>query len=600
MNANTLRQRFLDFFRQHGHVIIGHARLVPEHDPSVLFTTAGMHPLVPYLLGEPHPAGQRLANCQPCLRTNDILEVGDAAHLTLFEMLGNWSLGDYWKETAIHLNYQLLTGVFGHDPQRLHVTCFAGDADAPRDDESAGIWRSLGIPARRITFLTKADNWWGPVGNSGPCGPDSEVFFDTNPRGSTDETPVTNPQRFWELCNNVFLAYQKLPDGRYLPLEQRNVDVGVGVERNLMVLQGVQSAFELDLFAPLVEAVRALARQPNVFATRVVADHVRAATFVLAEGVRPGNTDQPYVARRLIRRAVRYGRELGINTPFLPRLAEVVVATMAETYPLLNEQREAICAALDEEERRFQRTLARGEHEFERAVAASCDNGETVLPGATAFRLYDTYGFPLELTEELAQQRGLGLDRTGFQAAFAAHQQQSRQAAGAHFKGGLTEHSLETTRLHTATHLLHAALRQVLGPHVEQRGSNITAERLRFDFSHGERLSAEQLAAVEQLVNAQIRRDQPVTQAEMTLAEARAAGALGLFEARYGDVVKVYRVGDFSVEVCGGPHVARTGELGRFRIIKEQGVAAGLRRIKAVLEPALVNEAPALHLATRT
>lgn len=584
MDANTLRQRFLDFFQQHDHAVIGHAPLVPENDPSVLFTTAGMHPLVPFLLGAPHPAGRRLANCQPCLRTNDILEVGDAAHLTLFEMLGNWSLGDYWKEQAIRLTYALLTEVFRHDPARLHVTCFAGDADAPRDEETAAIWRSLGIPPERIHFLAKADNWWGPVGATGPCGPDSEVFFDTNPRGPADETPATNPQRFWELCNNVFMAYEKQPDGCYTALPQRNVDVGVGLERNLMVLQGVGSAFEIDVFQPIVEAIHSIAPRPQPFAVRVIADHVRAATFVLAEGVRPGNTDQPYIARRLIRRAVRYGREIGITAPFLARLAEAIIASMGAAYPALTQQREAIGATLDDEEQRFQRTLARGEREFERAIQRSHAESHNVLSGTTAFRLYDTYGFPLELTEELAHERGLAIDTAGFHEAFAQHQTQSRQGAAGRFAGGLAERNPATIRLHTATHLLQAALRQVLGSHVEQRGSNITAERLRFDFSHGERLSNEQLAEVETLVNEHIRRDLLVTWSEMRLAEARAAGALGLFEERYGADVKVYRVGDVSIEVCGGPHVEHTGELGAFRIVKEETVAAGVRRIKAVLE----------------
>ena len=583
MDANTLRQQFLDFFRQHGHVVIGHAPLIPENDPSVLFTTAGMHPLVPFLLGEPHPAGRRLANYQPCLRTNDILEVGDVAHLTFFEMLGSWSLGDYWKEEAIRLNYALLTEVFGHDPMRLHVTCFAGDADAPRDEETAAIWRSLGIPPERISFLPKEDNWWGPVGATGPCGPDSEVFYDSMPDGPPDETPATNPQRFWELCNNVFMAYEKLPDGGYVPLAQRNVDVGVGLERNLMVLQGVASAFETDLFQPIIEAVHGVASHPQPFAVRVIADHVRAATFVLAEGVRPGNTDQPYIARRLVRRAVRYGREIGIERPFLARLAETVIMSMRTAYPTLAQQRAAICVVLDEEEQRFQHTLARGEREFERAMTQPYAHGEAVLPGTTAFRLYDTYGFPLELTEELAHARGLAVDVAGFHEAFAAHQAQSRQGAVGRFTGGLAERNPATTRLHTATHLLQAALRQVLGPHVEQGGSNITAERLRFDFSHGERLRSEQIAQVEALVNEQIARDLPVTWSEMSLTEARAAGALGLFEERYGNEVKVYRIGDVSMEVCGGPHVEHTGELGHFRITKEEGVAAGVRRIKATL-----------------
>lgn len=584
MDSTTLRQRYLAFLERHGHVLIGSAPLIPENDPSVLFTTAGMHPLVPFLLGEAHPAGRRLANIQPCLRTNDILEVGDASHLTFFEMLGSWSLGDYWKEPAIRLNFALLTEVFGHDPARLFVTCFAGDSDAPRDEETAAIWRSLGIPERRIVFLPKQDNWWGPAGATGPCGPDSEVFFDTDPAGRPGETPASNPQRFWEICNNVFMAYDKRADGTYVPLGQRNVDVGVGLERNLMVLQGVGSVYETDLFQPIVAAIHALAPAPAPFAVRVIADHVRAAAAILAEGVRPGNTDQPYIARRLIRRAIRYGRTIGITGLFLARLAEVALDTLAPAYPWLAQQRDPICAALDEEEQRFAYTLARGEREFARAVASSRDQGLALLPGAVAFRLYDTFGFPIELTAELTQQAGLGLDMPGFTAAFAAHQEQSRQASVGRFQGGLAERNPATTRLHTATHLLQAALRQVLGEHVRQRGSNITAERLRFDFSHAERLSAAQVAAVEALVNAAIARDLPVSWAEMSLADALAAGALGLFEDRYSARVKVYQIGDVSLEVCGGPHVARTGELGHFRVLKETAVAAGVRRIKAALE----------------
>jgi alanyl-tRNA synthetase len=584
MDANTLRRRFLDFFRQHGHAVIGSAPLIPENDPSVLFTTAGMHPLIPFLLGEPHPAGRRLANVQKCLRTNDIEEVGDAAHLTFFEMLGNWSLGDYWKEEAIRLNYTLFTEVFGHDPARLYVTCFAGDADAPRDDEAAAIWRSLGIPDRRISFLSKADNWWGPAGVTGPCGPDSEVFFDTNPDGPSDETPASNPQRFWEIGNNVFLAYDKRADGRYVPLAQRNVDVGIGLERNLMVIQGVGSAFETDVFVPIVAAILSQARADDPFAVRVIADHVRAAVFVLAEGVRPGNSDQPYIARRLIRRASRYGRRIGINGPFLARLAESVVATLGDVYPELSQESAQIYAALDDEERRFQQTLARGEREFERAAEQVRAHGGDTLAGQTVFHLYDTFGFPLELTEDLAREQGLTVDRSGFEAAFAAHQAQSRQGGAGRFKGGLAERNPATTRLHTATHLLQAALREVLGPQVEQRGSNITTERLRFDFSYGERLTPEQIATVEGIVNQRISGDLAVHWSEMRLEEARQRGALGLFEERYGETVKVYAIGDVSLEVCGGPHVEHTGELGRFRVVKEEAVAAGVRRIKAVLE----------------
>ena len=594
MDAKTLRQTFLDHLRANGHAIIGGAPLIPEHDPSVLFTTAGMHPLVPFLLGEPHPAGTRIANVQKCLRTNDIAEVGDARHLTFFEMLGSWSLGDYWKAEAIRLSYTFLTERLGLDPDRLSVTCFAGDADAPRDLEAAAIWRSFGIPEQRIFFLPKQDNWWGPAGSTGPCGPDSEMFYDTQPDGPTGETLVSNPARFWEVGNNVFLQYDKQADGRYLPLPRSNVDLGMGLERLLPIVQGVPSIYETNLLLPIVEAIRALATQPEPFAIRVIADHIRAAMFILAEGVTPGNADQPYIARRLIRRAVRYGRELGIKGHFLARLAETAIGTLADAYPELEQQREQICAALDDEEGRFQRTLARGEIEFNKAIVAALSDRRDTLPGPAAFRLYETYGFPLELTQELAGQRGVTVDEGGFQAAFAEHQAQSRQGSAARFRGGLAERMPETTRLHTATHLLHAALRQVLGPHVVQRGSNITAERLRFDFSHAEKLSAAvrgfapdaivHLAEVEALVNQQIERDLAVTCAEMSVAEARDAGAIGLFGERYGEQVKVYTIGDWSMEICGGPHVERTGALGHFRIVREEAVGAGARRVRAVLE----------------
>ena len=584
MDAKTLRQTFLDHLHANGHAIIGGAPLMPEHDPSVLFTTAGMHPLVPFLLGEPHPAGTRIANVQKCLRTNDITEVGDARHLTFFEMLGNWSLGDYWKAEAIRLSYTFLTERLGLDLQRISVTCFAGDDDAPRDLEAAAIWRSFGIPEQRIFFLPKEDNWWGPAGATGPCGPDSEMFYDTQPDGPPGETLVSNPARFWEVGNNVFLQYDKQTDGRYLPLPRSNVDLGMGLERLLPIVQGVPSIYETDLLLPIVAAIRALATQPEPFAIRVIADHIRAAMFILAERVTPGNADQPYIARRLIRRAVRYGRELGIEGHFLARLAETAIGTLADTYPELEQQREQICAALDDEESRFQRTLARGEAEFNKAIGAALSARKNALPGPAAFRLYETYGFPLELTQELAEQRGVTVDNDGFQAAFAEHQAQSRQGSAARFRGGLAERMPETTRLHTATHLLQAALRKVLGPHVAQRGSNITAERLRFDFTHAEKLNAEQLAEVEALVNQQIERDLAITCAEMRVAEARDTGAIGLFGERYGERVNVYTIGDWSKEICGGPHVEQTGVLGHFRIVKEEAIGAGARRIRAVLE----------------
>jgi alanyl-tRNA synthetase len=584
MNASAFRKLYLDFFAARGHAVIGGASLIPEHDPSVLFTTAGMHPLVPFLMGEPHPAGSRLVNFQKCVRTDDIMEVGDDVHLTFFEMLGNWSLGDYWKAEAIQMSYEFLTEHLGFEPDRLRVTCFAGDEDAPRDLEAAEVWMSLGIPERHITFLPKKDNWWGLAGATGPCGPDTEMFYDMDPDGPADEDVVTNPARFWEVWNDVFMQYDKQADGTYTQLAARNVDTGMGLERTLAILQGAPTLYETELFAPLVDRISSLATSPNPFAVRVIADHTRASAFVLAEGITPGNLDQPYIARRLVRRAVRYGREIGIEGHFLGQLAQVVIRTMCDVYPELEEHGERICTALDDEETRFQRTLRRGEREFFKAVEVCRSQAQTRMPGDVVFHLYDTYGFPPELTQELAEREGMATDMAGFDRAFKEHQEKSRASATSRFRGGLAERSSETVKLHTATHLLHQALRQVLGPHVEQRGSNITVERLRFDFSHTDKLTPQELKAVEDIVNEQIRRDLPVTWEEMSVEEAKARGAIGLFEERYGDRVKVYSVGDFSQEICGGPHVEHTGELGRFRIVKERSVGSGLRRIRAVIE----------------
>ena len=436
MDAATVRQAFLEYYRARGHAVIGGAPLVPRADPSVLFTTAGMHPLVPFLLGRPHPAGTRLTNYQKCLRTNDIEEVGDGKHLTFFEMLGAWSLDDYGKPQALAWTYAFLTDRLGLDPGRFHVTCFAGDADAPRDDEAAATWRGLGIPPERITFLAKADNWWGPAGTSGPCGPDSELFYDLQPGGPADETPGSHPGRFWEVCNNVFLQYDQQTDGQIQPLAQPNIDMGLGLERVLPLVQGVGSIYETDLFVPLVEAIRRQARDPRPFAVQVIADHVRAAVAILADGVAPGKVGQPYIARRLIRRAVRYGREIGMPGPFLAGLAGPVIATLGAAYPELAAEHDRVRAALEAEETRFGRTLAAGEKEFARTVAACRTRGMSEITGQDAFRLYSTFGFPVELTQEMARIQGLGVDLAGFGAAFAQHQALSREGAAPRFRGG--------------------------------------------------------------------------------------------------------------------------------------------------------------------
>ena len=586
MNANQLRHSYLQFFEQRGHARIQSAPLLPENDPTVLFTTAGMHPLVPFLLGEPHPLGVRLVDFQKCLRTNDIDEVGDPAHLTFFEMLGNWSLGDYFKAESLAWSYEFLTQVLGLDPLRLAVTVFAGDADAPRDDESAAIWRSLGLPEARIHFLPKADNWWGPAGHTGPCGPDSEMFYDTGRPDHPGCRPGCGCGKWLEIWNNVFMEYNKTADGRYERLRQRNVDTGMGVERTLAVLHGLDDIFRIETIAPLVAYLERLSGRryaDNPAPFRVIADHLRAATFAIADGALPSNVEAGYVVRRLVRRAVRHGRELGIRENFCAAFSGVVVDLMGEVYPELVLRREAIGAALEQEESKFKNTLERGLRQYAKIIARLRAQSQAVLSAEEAFDLFETYGFPLALTVELAHEQGLQVDEAGFERCYQAHRELSRQALAQKFKGGLADHAEQTTRLHTATHLLHQALRTVLGPHVSQKGSNITVERLRFDFSHPEKLSPEQLQAVEALVNRQIERDLPVSLATMPLEGALKSGALAFFGEKYGEQVKVYTIGDYSKEVCGGPHVAHTAQLRRFKIVKEEAVGQGVRRIRAVL-----------------
>jgi alanyl-tRNA synthetase len=595
MTADQLREKYLKFFESKGHRIISGASLIPENDPTVLFTTAGMHPLVPYLLGEPHPAGRRLADVQKCVRTGDIEAVGDTSHLTFFEMMGNWSLGDYFKKEAITWSYEFLTSkeCLGFDPARLSVTVFEGEGEVPKDEESIAIWKSLGIPAERIHALPKDDNWWGPAGQTGPCGPDTEMFVDTL---KTACSPACRPGcrcgKYIEIWNDVFMQYNKNAEGRYEPLRQANVDTGMGVERTICMLQGRASVFETELFAPLMEKISELSTTPPPDpaavqrAQRIIADHLRTSTFILGDpkgGVKPGNLGANYVLRRLIRRAVRYAKVLGIGPGFARTLAEIVIANYGHVYPELQEKREGIVAELAAEEERFEKTLVAGQREFDKISAALKQHGQTQLSGRTAFKLYDTYGFPLEMTEELAAEQGLAVDRAGFDEAFKKHQETSKQGDKT-FKGGLADSTDTTTRLHTATHLLHKALQVVLGPHALQKGSNITPERLRFDFTHPEKMTPEQIAAVEKIVNEQIARNLPITLETMTIEDARAKGATALFAAKYGEQVKVYAAGDFSMEVCGGPHAATTGELGKFKIQKEESSSAGVRRIKAVLE----------------
>jgi len=602
MTGRELKQKYLEFFRGKGHALISGRSLIPENDPTVLFTTAGMHPLVPFILGEPHPAGRRLTDVQKCIRTGDIEEVGDRHHLTFFEMLGNWSLGDYFKEEAIAFSYEFLTSRqwLGFDPARLSVTVFAGDAEVPPDEEAAALWRSLGIPNERIHFLGREDNWWGPAGQTGPCGPDTEMFIDT---GSAPCSPECRPGckcgKYFEIWNDVFMQYNKTAAGAYESLAQKTVDTGMGVERTCAMLQGRQTVFETEAFAPVLQALEAAGgarygQDPGVDRSlRIIADHLRAAVFILGDdrGVKPSNLGQGYILRRLIRRAIRHARKAGpagdagqSAEAVLAAAAEAVIRAGREDYPELERRRELVLAELAQEQKRFLATLEKGEHEFEKLLPNLLKNPSRVMPGRVAFRLYDTYGFPVELTQELAAEHGLAVDHPGFQEAYEKHQASSKSGAEQAFKGGLADNTELTRRLHTATHLLHQALRQVLGAHVEQKGSNITPERLRFDFAHPQPMSAEEVRRVEALVNEQIRADLPVSFNTMTQEQARAGGAIALFGDKYEELVKVYSIGGFSREVCGGPHAERTGELGRFVIQKEQSSSAGVRRIRAVLE----------------
>ncbi len=598
ITINELRSKYIEFFKSKGHVEISGKSLIPENDPTVLFTTAGMHPLVPYLLGEPHPAGKRLTDYQKCIRTGDIDAVGDTSHLTFFEMLGNWSLGDYFKKDAISWSFEFLTSpkYLGIPVEKLSVTVFAGDETIPRDEESAAIWKSLGLPEDHIYFLPKEDNWWGPAGETGPCGPDTEMFVDTGKEACGPECrPGCHCGKYFEIWNDVFMQYNKNSAGKYEPLAAPCVDTGMGIERTVAMLQGKDSVYDTEAFTPILALLGdmsgkqygALENDPEVDKSfRIVADHVRAATFILGDpkAVMPSNVGAGYVLRRLIRRAVRHGKKLGIEGVFLAKPAEVVIQNYQGAYPELAENRERILQELTREEEKFLETLQKGEKEFEKMLPNLLKNPQKIMSGRLAFKLYDTYGFPIELTEELAAENGLKVNREEFDEAYKKHQDLSRAGSEQVFKGGLADHSEISTRYHTATHLLHKALRIVLGDHVAQKGSNITAERVRFDFSHPSPMTREEIARVEQIVNEQIQRDLPVTMEMMPLEDAKKAGAIALFGEKYEPIVKVYTIGDFSKEVCGGPHVTHTGELGKFKIIKEQSSSAGVRRIYAVLE----------------
>ncbi len=595
MTANELRRKYIEFFKSRNHQEIAGKSLLPENDPTVLFTTAGMHPLVPYILGETHPAGNRLVNYQKCIRTGDIEAVGDPHHLTFFEMLGNWSLGDYFKKEAITMSHEFITSPewLGIPPEKLSVTVFAGDDLVPRDDESAEAWRALGMPEERIYFLPREDNWWGPAGQTGPCGPDSEMFIDTGRETcSPDCRPGCSCGKYFEIWNDVFMQYNKNEDGNYVPMDRVCVDTGMGVERTSAILQGKKTVYETEGFVPIIASLQELTgrkfgeSEDDDMSFRIISDHTKTSSFILGDerGVKPSNLGQGYILRRLIRRAIRHGRKLGIEGTFLSIPGAAALEIYREVYPDMYSRRDEILSELLAEEERFLKTLQKGEHEFEKMVPNLLKNPKKIIPGRLAFKLYDTYGFPVEITEELAAEHGLTVDRDGFDTAFEKHQALSKQGAEKSFKGGLADHSEMTTSLHTATHLLHKALRMILGDHVQQKGSNITPDRLRFDFTHPEKMTPEELAEVEKMVNEQIEGDLPVEMKIMNLDEAQESGALAFFGDKYEDKVKVYSIGGFSTEVCGGPHVEKTGTMGKFRIKKEQSSSAGVRRIRAVLE----------------
>ena len=584
MKAIEIRNKYLNFFKEHGHTVIPSAPLIPENDPSVLFTTAGMQPLVPYLLGEPHPAGKRLTDYQKCVRTNDIDEVGDNRHLTYFEMLGNWSLGDYFKEESIQMSYDFLTKELGIPAEKLSVTCFAGDEDCARDEVTASCWKKAGIPEERIYYFGKDDNWW-IAGETGPCGPDTEMFYDTGkPKCSEECNPSCGCGKYVEIWNNVFMEFYKDENGKYSKLKQHNVDTGLGLERMAMLLQGKETPFETELFEPIMDKLVELQKVDNIASRRIVAEHLRSSMMIICDGGRPSNVDRGYILRRLIRRMVRHMNKLQISLDELVTLIDLNVENLKEMYPALESNKETIKTVIIEEKDKFVKTLVKGEKEFEKEVGQVKAQGENIVPGKVVFRLYDTYGFPPEVTEELAAESGMSIDKKEFEKLFKEHQEKSRAGSEQKFKGGLASTGEIETKYHTATHLLNAALKQVLGSHVHQRGSNITAERMRFDFSHPTKMTDEEKKATEDLVNEWIKEAIPVEHLEMKKDDAIKMGAEAMFIEKYGDIVSVYKIGDKSIELCGGPHVHNTSELGHFRIKKEESSSSGVRRIKAILD----------------
>ena len=583
MKAIEIRNKYLNFFKKHGHAVIPSAPLIPENDPSVLFNTAGMQPLVPYLLGQKHPCGSRLTDYQKCIRTNDIDEVGDNRHLTYFEMLGNWSLGDYFKDESIAMSYEFLTKELGIPNEKLSVTCFAGDEDCERDFVAYEAWKKAGIPDERIYFFGKDDNWW-IAGEEGPCGPDTEMFYDTGkPKCSQECNPSCGCGKYVEIWNNVFMEFYKDKNG-YSKLEQKNVDTGLGLERMTMILQGKETPFDTEIFASVMKKLNELANVDNINSKRIVAEHLRSSMMIICDGGRPSNTDRGYILRRLIRRMTRHLNKLQIDLNELANLIDINIEALKEMYPELVQNKETIKSIILEEKDKFTKTLEHGEREFEKAVNRAKAEGKNKIEGEVIFRLYDTYGFPPEVTKDLAEEQGFSMDMNEFDELFKKHQEKSRQGSEQKFKGGLASTGEMEIKYHTATHLLNAALKRVLGEHVHQKGSNITAERMRFDFSHDSKMTDEEKQKVEDLVNEYIKMAIPVEKLEMEKTEAIKLGAEAMFLDKYGDIVTVYKIGDVSLELCGGPHVQNTSELGEFKIKKEESSSSGVRRIKAILK----------------
>lgn len=589
LKSYELREQYLNFFKEKGHSVISSASLIPENDPSVLFTTAGMHPLVPYLLGEKHPNGNRLTDVQKCVRTGDIDDVGDATHCTFFEMLGNWSLGDYFKKESIAFSFEFLTKTLGIPVEKLAVSVFAGDQDAPRDEESAGVWHSLGIPKDKIFYLPKENNWWY-AGATGPCGPDTEIFVDTGKEVCSEEcSPACDCGKYVEIWNNVFMEFYRNERGEFENLKQKNVDTGMGLERTICMLNGYKSVYETDLFADVIELLESLSNkkygenEDTTRAMRIIADHIRTATFILGDdiGIVPSNVDQGYILRRLIRRAYRFARLIDLDSIDLVKVSEKFIEKYKSVYLELERNKDKVLKELSVEIERFSKTLENGLKELEKVLKYV--QGDT-LNGKTAFRLYDTFGFPIEITEELAHEKGFKVDLEGYEKASREHQLKSQAGAEQKFKGGLADSGEATTNLHTATHIMLACLKKLLNDNdIHQKGSNITAERLRFDFNFDRPLTDEEKTTLESMVNEVIERKIDVICEEMTVEDAKNSGATGIFDSKYGERVKVYTIGDVSKEICGGPHAKNTGDLGKFVIKKEQSSSAGVRRIKAVL-----------------